>query len=389
MKQVMYIAFNNIVKSKAKSILIVVLIGISMMMMAISYKFAESVKYSINNTTDEVNATSKLKITSKIVGNPISFATISAIENVDGVKKVLPDYNISGLLEEEVGVPIYNVSINGFDFENDIFLGAEDYRENKQSGILLPDISYELGDRIIDLNEYVGKEIQITYFCTSNNVNTGKTLKCKVFGTYSTSGTFEENPVYMSMDLFSDILSNIDNMTGVTSARVYLQNAEYTERIAKTLNDYGLEVCFETTIEDYLNMLKGVSKFTATISTIVILLSVIIITQSVNNNIRRRSSTIGVLKAYGYSDILVCLMIWIEVAIYCIAGMVLSYIMCITLDRYINKIFVLFMSNTAFEIDLSIAVIFIIVFGVVLLAASVIPVKKMLKFNPIDVLKSE
>ena len=52
MKQVMYIAFNNIVKSKAKSILIVVLIGISMMMMAISYKFAESVKYSINNTTD-------------------------------------------------------------------------------------------------------------------------------------------------------------------------------------------------------------------------------------------------------------------------------------------------------------------------------------------------
>ena len=194
MKQVMYIAFNNIVKSKAKSILIVVLIGISMMMMAISYKFAESVKYSINNTTDEVNATSKLKITSKIVGNPISFATISAIENVDGVKKVLPDYNISGLLEEEVGVPIYNVSINGFDFENDIFLGAEDYRENKQSGILLPDISYELGDRIIDLNEYVGKEIQITYFCTSNNVNTGKTLKCKVFGTYSTSGTFEENP---------------------------------------------------------------------------------------------------------------------------------------------------------------------------------------------------
>lgn len=388
MKQIIHIAVNNVVRSKLKAVAIVMLMALSMFTATLGYSFSQSATYTVEKKADELEMLSSIKVLSYNQGDYIAMSTIELIEEMEGVSFVLPQYNIGGLLEESEGKPIYQVSVNGFDFEERQFVGAEDYRGQGVSGIILPDISYEFMDEVT-LKEYVGQQIYFTYEYLKDGQYISETVTCKVIGVYKASGVFENNPVYMSMDLFGEILENVGHsISGVSRAIVYMDNVADMDRISENIGAIGLEVNYETTLDDYISSLEGFITLGVTVAVIIMVFAVIVMIQAILSNIGKRYDIIGVLKAYGYSNGKICFMVWFEVFIYSIIAVVVSLICGYAFSDGLNNFFDTFISGAEFAVGIKEILLNVLVGVVVSGVASIIPVRRLKKIDVIDVLKS-
>lgn len=387
MRQIVHIVLNNIAKCKMKAIMIILLISFAMFISVLSYSFKYSMEHLVDIRTEELNSTAKIKIMSKSSEGIIPLSTLNYIESVDGVKNVIPQYNIGGLLEKEAGVPIYSVSINGFDFENNRFIGADDFRNQKIRGILLPDLTVSFGDNW-NLKDLVGKDVLFTYEYLLDNNIVSKTVPCKVIGVYEAYGIFEENPVYMSMDLFSEILNDYAaNISGVTSSTVYLESADYTEEVAKSLNELGVEVFYESTIEEYIKSLEGFVTMSMAIVIVILFLAVIIIVQTISANIRRRYTTIGVMKAYGYSNLSIFFLVWLEIFIYSVVSVLVAVLICLLSQNQIQEIFTMLFEGIYFTLNTTSILLLVGIAGLTSVLSIILPCRLLVKVNPIEVLK--
>lgn len=388
MKQIVHIVLNNIANCKFKAVMIVLLMAFSMFTSLISYSFKQSISNQVKITTEELDTNAKIKVMSKGSEGLIPLSTVDYIEKVEGVKNAVPQYNIGGLLEKEVGVPIYSITLNGFDFENNVLIGAEDYRNQNISGIVLPDLTVSMAEEII-LKEFIGQEVLFTYEYASAKNILSKTITCKVVGVYEAKGAFEANPVYMSMDLFSEILNDYaTNISGVSSATIYLDSADCTQKVAESLNDLGLEVFFESTVEDYIASLEGIVTLSMVIVAVVLIFAIIIIIQTLLANLKKRYGTIAVMKAYGYSTVSICFLIWLEIFIYCILSVLITLLTCFVCYNKIQEFFCIFIEGVNFTMSVN-SILILLGIGVMTSCIStIIPCKDLAKLNPIDILKS-
>lgn len=389
MNQIMRISVNNVVKSKFKGLVIIILLSFTMLVAVLSYGLSVSLPDALDEKTEELNTLSKIKVLSKDGNGHIALSMLDYISKLNGVKSVLPEYGISGLLESEPKKPLGFVGINGFDFDSVKFYGAEDFRNKNISGILLPDISYEFGGELLTLKDYIGKEIYITYEFIDDGKLVGKTIECGVMGVYKTTGVIEENPIYMSLDLFSGMLEDCArNVSEVISAYIYLDSAEETDSVIDKIKDLGLEPYYQTTLQEYIEALEGFVNSSLIFIGILIALSVVIIIQTILSNLRKRYEIIGVLKAYGYSNISICFMVWIEIFIYSIISVLASVVLIIVLKEKINNFFEMFLNTVQFDFNISVIAILIIIAIMVSVISAIIPIKRLKKLNVIDVLKS-
>lgn len=388
MKQIVHIVFHNIANCKLKAIMIVVLMSFSMFTSLVSYSFKQSIEDQVEITTEELDTNAKIKVMSKNSDNVIPLSTIDYMEQMDGVKSVIPQYNFGGLLEKEMGVPIYSVTLNGFDFENNLFMGAEDYRNQNVSGILLPDLTVTMGEEIV-LKELIGQEVLFTYEYVSDKNILSRTITCKVIGVYEAKGTFDENPVYMSMDLFTEVLNDYAvNISGVSSATVYLESADCTEKVAEDLNNLGVEVFYESTVEDYMASLEGIVTLSIVVVVVILIFAIIIIIQTLLANLRKRYATIGVMKAYGYSTASICFLVWFEIFIYCIMSVIITLLLSLIGQGKIQEFFGVFMAGVSFTLNPN-SILILLGIGVIVSGISaIIPCRNLVRLNPIDVLKS-
>lgn len=388
MKQIIRIAVNNVLNTGIKGIVIVVLMALSMFIATISISFSNSSKELIGIKTEALESKFKVTVMPKESSKTISITTLDYLETLDGISYVLPQYNISGLMEEIPGTPIYPVTFNGYDFQNNVFMGELDFCGEDVSGIVLPDISVEHTKKL-KLKEYVGNNVYITYDYIKGNEVVSKTIECKVLGVYSAKGPFEANPAYMTMDLFEEVLKNCSSqLNGVGSAEVYVESSEMIKNVGEKISDMGYEVFFESTIEDYISSLEGFISLAAAVSVIIMIMAMIIIAQAIAINIKKRSTIIGVLKAYGYSNFSICFMVCIEVFTYSILAVMISVSTCIVTQGMINEILGEFLYDVKFVVKTEAVALQIAIAGAMAVFASIIPIRKLRKINVIDVLKA-
>lgn len=388
MRQMVRIVLNNIWNNKFKACMIVIMIAFSMFTSVISVAFKDSIATLVDVKTEELNSNAKIKVMSKNTNGKIALSTLEYVEQMDGVRNVVPQYNIGGLLEKEKGIPIYGVVVNGFDFENDLFVGANDYRNQKASGILLPNIGESMMADIV-LQDLVDTEVLFTYEYVQDGNVLSKTITSKVIGVYETTGSFEENPVYMSMDLFSEIQSDYGELiSSVSSANVYLDDATYTEAVVQELAKLGLDVYYESTVEEYIESLEGFVTVGIAIVVVALVFAMIIIIQTVLANLRKRYTTIAVMKVYGYSTAAICFFVWLEIFIYCVLAVVVTVIGCLWLQNTIQDVFALFLPGLVFTINKSVIIISLVICAMTSCVCAISPCKDLMRLNPIEVLKS-
>lgn len=387
MKQIVRIVWNNILHSKLKGIMIILLISFSMFTAVVSYSLNDSITSMVKNKTEALDATAKIKVISKNRESLIALSLIDYIEEIEGVRNVLPQYNIYGLLEKDNGIPIYNVSINGFDFENNIFIGADDFRGKNVSGILLPDITVSLQEEMV-LKDLIGTDVVFIYEYISDGTILSQSITAEVIGVYEASGVFEENPIYFSIDLFAGILANNQmNISGISSADIYLNDAEHTESVAEKLEQLGLEVFYESTVEDYIESLEGFVSLSMTIVIVILIFAIIIIIQTVWANIKKRYAIIAVMKAYGYSTMSICFMVWFEIFSYCLSAIVVTIVLCIVGQSGVQDFFSSFLPGLAFVLNKETFLMLVMIGVLTSCISAIIPCKNLIKLNPVDILK--
>lgn len=159
---------------------------------------ASIAKEAVNENVEELDKNNVLHIYPRIHGTYIPQNMIDEIKNLDNVVSVISQYNIYGLLEESKNNPIYNVTINGFDFNEGILEENIDYRGMNVSGIVLPNLTVSLnGEKVME--DYVGRTVFFTYEYREGEKILSETIECKVLGTYSAYGAMEENPLCLPM----------------------------------------------------------------------------------------------------------------------------------------------------------------------------------------------
>ena len=387
--QILEMAFKNALHSKIKLFFISVLICFGMTIFTFTLGASTIAINQATDNMDELKQNNEMRILPRITGSTIAQQLINKIEKIEGVSNVLPQYNIYGLLEKGVEDPIYNVAVNGFDFDKSIMVGAEDYRGQGVKGILLPNLTVDLNGKTV-LSKLVGQDVYFTYEYFRDGQIYSDTIKCHVIGTYDTDGEMESNPVYMIWDMFVDILDNkgvTDN--GVSYLTVYTDSSEIMNSVSEAIEEMGLIVTYERTKQDYINFLSGFRVVGVTIGIIVLFLANIIIIQAATNNVRRREKAIGVLKVYGYSNMQISKLIIYELLIYCIIGLLLTFIICSVFDSNISNIFSSIMFKTAYKFNFRDGFVNVIICLILCVLSTVKPVIRCIRLNPIEVLKGE
>lgn len=254
---------------------------------------------------------------------------------------------------------------------------------------MLPNISVELNGTKV-LKEYVGKQVYFVYEYIQGGQYISDTIECDVLGVYDAEGAFEANPIYMSMDLFENVLKNTSSdTTGVARAEVFLENVESMDKIVSELEKLGVEVFFETTLDDYITSLEGFGKVGMAVACIIMLLALVIMLQAIMTNLRKRYTIIGILKAYGYSDLIICVMVWLEVFVYSAVAVMISLLACKLLGEKMNEFFSMFLSGVVFVLDAEKVILLFTIAIVISIIALLIPIRRLRKINVIDVLKAD
>ncbi|MBR6697986.1 MAG: FtsX-like permease family protein [Lachnospiraceae bacterium] len=388
MQQIIRITINNIKKTKVKAVIIVILMSLAMFISSVAFSLYLSSLNITSEKVEELEAKVKIKIMPFEAGGKIPLSAINHIETMEGVSYVLPEYNLPCMIEDPKSDFAYSITVDTYDFKNNIFMSDIDLRNEDVSGILLPDVEFETY-KVVTMKNFVDQEMDIKYSYIKNGEIVTDSIRCKVIGVYPTKESFLGSKVYMTMDIFNEIMSVMSgDVLSVYSAQIYLDDVGYMNKVAEQLEDIGYEVFYESTIEDYIKTLDGFVKLTMAIAVVIMALSMIIMIQAVLTGIQRRSITIGVLKAHGYSNSIVCFMTCLEVAIYGLSSTVISMILCFVTKSKVNEIFSYFMENARFAIDWKILLVHLIIAIGVSAISLIIPIKKMKKINVIDVLKA-
>lgn len=382
-------ATKNTLFSKIRLVIISMFVGFGLIVLELTMGISSVAKNAANDSVEELNSNNYIRIYPRISGTYIPTSKFEQIKKMDGIKSAIGQYNIFGLLEKETNNPIYSVSVTGFDFNEGVVSENCDFRGNNVSGILLPDITVELNGKKV-MSDYIGSNVFFTYEYREGENIISKTVECNVLGTYKAYGSMEENPIYMSLDLFNGIVQNVcKDGNGMLSLMIYVDDIENLDVIANEINNMGFDVSYETTKEDFLNYIKGFKKIGLIVAIICLFMAGIIIIQTINNNIQRRAKAIGVLKVFGYSNRSIYKMIIIELSIYYILGMMIATVVCAMLDSKISDVLSPILMNQEYTFHFH-EVLWFILFGFVL--CSVITIKPLLKckrLQPIDILKGE
>ncbi len=386
MIQIFTMAIHNVEKHKGRSFFTIVLFFCVITLSAISTVLLLAMREYGKDKQDEIVSKKTIQI-SGINGRDIDKSVIDMIRDEVGVADVIPWYDTAVLLEDQDSNPLYIITLCGFDFEKWRFPGADDYRGKNIEGVLLPDISYDFHGRKT-LRNYIGQDVRLTYETENNGNYTSKTILARVVGVYEATGTPESNPVFMSKALFQNVLDEYgDGSAGIFRAQIYPTNGMNQKELAKRISEYGVDVSFESLLDDFQSFIESFTKLVSGVDLIVIVLLFIVLMQNLNNGVRNRYKEIGVLKAFGHPAKSLYQLVVFEWLVYWLVASIVSSIVLLLCNGWFKELTEFIVSGINVELSWKIIVLTCFFAGAISILTILLPIRAIQKMRPIDVLR--
>jgi ABC-type lipoprotein release transport system permease subunit len=385
-------AMKNIRKSKFKAIIMILLLSLGMGCFLIVIDAGSAVKSSLENEILKFKNLTEIDVYSKISGNSISESQLVKLEKIDHIKMVIKQYKIHVLLTEKGDNPITDGTLYNFDYKRNILPTGEDFRSSNEDGMILPDLEVNVNESKV-LSNYVGKEIYVKFdSIDKNNEIVEKTFPMKVIGVYNASQPIQANPIYISessmLKFLKERSSSAEDILNINTLMVYVDNAENIQQVSSKIEDLGLKTKYA--LKDFNNAyltFNSLLKVVLSASMIILFLALTIMVQLLNNNIKSREREIGVLKAFGYTNVKIALILAVEALILMILPIIFSLLLYRVVGQKGAEVFSNFGQTMVIGISQVVKVITLTI--ILILLALINPIRKCCLLNPIDVLKGE
>lgn len=380
MKFLIEMGIKNAFKSKIRLIFIPLLIACGLLVIGISFNVYNTVIQDLKTLEEDVS--SAINITVYNDNKPIPMASVKKMEQMEGIESISLDHYCSCYLGDKEQDSISFYHIIEFDFEEHKLIGAEDYRGKNASGIVLPE-SY-------DLSQLSGSTKLYCDYMEDDKIKTYVT-DIDILGYYRyKSGDGERvNDAYMSSGLYKELIKAVGATENPIGLKIYLSDVEKKDDIMSQIKNMGYSAFSQdNSWDDYLLFISGVRNTGFIFGLVLIILSVIIVLQTLNASIRRREKTIGLMKTFGYKDRSILLMICMEFSVYAVISLIITTAVNILLSEPLSEL----LSFAAISRDYSYSFSQFLAEAasiLVLMILSVIsPWRKCVAVDPITVLKS-
>lgn len=193
----------------------------------------------------------------------------------------------------------------------------------------------------------------------------------------------------MSSGLYKELIKAVGATENPIGLKIYLSDVEKKDDIMSQIKNMGYSAFSQdNSWDDYLLFISGVRNTGFIFGLVLIILSVIIVLQTLNASIRRREKTIGLMKTFGYKDRSILLMICMEFSVYAVISLIITTAVNILLSEPLSEL----LSFAAISRDYSYSFSQFLAEAasiLVLMILSVIsPWRKCVAVDPITVLKS-
>lgn len=409
-----FLAKKNLSRRKGSVISITILITIAVIISILSFSFTTSLQNSMD----------------KAINKNISYRTIAVMGAKeytleDEIKKIEEDENLSKVVDIKDYEGYVNLLELADDFDSQMVclmgtnkdlqpnvVKGRNFGDDEEKVCIVPDKlytdysseSYDK-DKYIDGKSLIGKEITIEYYAFDYSNGDTNPIKNKTFNEeYTVVGVYAPQESLMGGDVifvkFSDlrrINQNVKDNTILdpkvryssnTTVMAIVNDAENVDSSLKRIESLGYRAVVRSTIDTNIVLIVNIAT-----DIVLVILASIILTNIVTSSIRaisERKYEIGIMKAIGYKNsniqlIMLCENMIIGVRAYLI-GLIISVITKECLTKFlIDKNYSLSQLNIKINVNICIIVILIIIVCHVI--SSVLASKKFLKETPVSLNK--
>lgn len=409
-----FLAKKNLSRRKGSVISITILITIAVIISILSFSFTTSLQNSMD----------------KAINKNISYRTIAVMGAKeytleDEIKKIEEDENLSKVVDIKDYEGYVNLLELADDFDSQMVclmgtnkdlqpnvVKGRNFEDDEEKVCIIPDKlytdylseSYDK-DKYIDGKSLIGKEITVEYYAFDYSNGDTNPIKNKTFNEeYTVVGVYDPqesliygNVVFVNFSDLGRINQNVKDNTILdpkvryssnTTVMAIVNDAENVDSSLKRIESLGYRAVVRSTIDTNIVLIVNIAT-----DIVLVILASIILTNIVTSSIRaisERKYEIGIMKAIGYKNsniqlIMLCENMIIGVRAYLI-GLIISIITKECLTKFlIDKNYSLSQLNIKINVNICIIVILIIIVCHVI--SSVLASKKFLKETPVSLNK--
>ena len=409
-----FLAKKNLSTRKGSVISITILITIAVIISILSFSFTTSLQNSMD----------------KAINKNISYRTIAVMGAKeytleDEIKKIEEDENLSKVVDIKDYEGYVNLLELADDFDSQMVclmgtnkdlqpnvVKGRNFEDDEEKVCIIPDKlytdylseSYDK-DKYIDGKSLIGKEITVEYYAFDYSNGDTNPIKNKTFNEeYTVVGVYDPqesliygNVVFVNFSDLGRINQNVKDNTILdpkvryssnTTVMAIVNDAENVDSSLKRIESLGYRAVVRSTIDTNIVLIVNIAT-----DIVLVILASIILTNIVTSSIRaisERKYEIGIMKAIGYKNsniqlIMLCENMIIGVRAYLI-GLIISIITKECLTKFlIDKNYSLSQLNIKINVNICIIVILIIIVCHVI--SSVLASKKFLKETPVSLNK--
>lgn len=298
---------------------------------------------------------------------------------------------------------------SGFNSRTPYILSGRMFTENEEKVGIIPkkfDPTGEIGvnfekepKEYLDGEQFLGKTITLEFKSIEDKV---------IYYTFKVVGIYD---AVNNMDYPSDIyipyqdhkylreqmyLTSQDNMYEVQPAKIIVALVDKQENVDTVLDElknnniYAYKKAEVSFLETVSNLIVRIGLI---ISIIVFIVSIINVSLNSISSIRKRQHEIGMLKVFGYKNIDIKIIIFLEILIINITSILISTIICkiifMIIDIILQNNFSIYMSSFNIDINLKSILVSIIITVISILVLSIKNVRYITNINPIDAIKNK
>jgi len=319
--------------------------------------------------TETGNVTSD---TSNVINESIINEYINKLKNVDGVRNAIVTLDETIAETIDYDSPMYQVkyiNIEDYDFFNFKIINGSKFLNSSQ--VML---GYKEAEK---LNKTVGDNITLSnYFTLSNK-------------TYEVAGIFKND--YYRYYIFASLDNvNLNNAEGNPYSVVIIGTLEEgadKNKVNASINAISPNFGAAFSKEDILNenpFKKLLDEITFTIKMITIFIGSILVGHAILSSVNDRKREIGVLKAVGWNNKRITMMIISESLVLCIIGWIIALIISLLIGFVLYSTMELQLIFTVYNIFESLLIV--LAMGLI---GSIFPVWKIVKLPPTEAISYE
>ena len=385
------LGIKNALKSKVMLISASLILCFGLSIFGFTLAVADQLASSVSQLEDSLQAKSSITV----VGNNHALIPLSVerrIASLDGINSLCRDHYFNCLFCNEFeNQPLQIFHLLEFDFDKQMLDDTNDYRNTNASGIVIPELFEDFSGKEISASlAFTDKEVYISFDYMNGDDLETYTHSYPVIGYYQAEKRDDGAYLaYLSKDIYADFLSLSKTPPEAKSLIIYPAPSLTTTELIQEIENMGFSAYSnDASAESYLSFVKSVRSAGVVIGLVLMVLSTIIVLQSLTASVRKREKTIGLMKAFGYQDHRIMVMLIVEVLIYGLLALLLSVLLSSFMAKPISKALNSIFPDASYTLSIEQMGIEILSLLVISFLALMKPWYRCSKLSPLAVLKS-